>query len=62
MEFHQVCSDFLFKALFKHSQRHTAGRLATVIIPIAKGGKSEVQRLKAWSAPTDWGFSSALRD
>lgn len=57
-----MCSDFLFKAQFKHSQHHTAGRLATVIIPIVKGGKSEVQRLKAWSLPTDLGFSSALRD
>ena len=45
MEFHQVHSGFLFK----HSQRRAAGRLATIIIPIVKAGKSEVQRLRAWS-------------
>lgn len=61
MEFHQVCTDFLFRALFKHSQHHTAGRLATVIISIAKAGKMRC-RLRAWSVPVELGFSSAFRD
>lgn len=46
-------SDFLFKALFKHSQRHTAGMLATIIIPIVKAGKSEVKSPRAWSVPIE---------
>lgn len=62
MEFHEVCSDFLFKVMFKHSQRLTAGRFATIIIAIVKAGKSEVQRLRAWSVPMEWGSSSAVRD
>lgn len=40
-----MSSDFVFKALLKHSQRYTDGRLATTIIPLSGWEK--------WSAKTE---------
>lgn len=60
--FHQVRSDFLFKALFKTQPTPHCWEVCNCYYSHCKGWKSEMWRLRAWSVPIELGSLSALRD